>query len=697
MSEMGVEIVAKDQATPVFAAMGQAITADTEKLKTFVAENIKLARAEDDVRKATEKTRRETQALDRDAEKLKRTLGGAMGEYTRELERAEKHLKSGRISQDDYARAVSNARDKLNEANTASQSAFGTKAIEMVKGMVAALGVGSGLAGAVKLIRDEWEAVIEAQRRAATATVTEAQAEGEALRNLGAETPAERDRYLKDIDKMSQETGVSKTDLHKRASTALSAKGALPYESAMEAVGLSAKYLPGDTEGGSIFSGAVLDQMRAGNVDATTAAANLTAVGKFSRIVDPAMIARNVAPAMLAATAKGDTLQEAGPLFAALTTKGDFRGDESKTAQIALQEQLSAFLPKESTYRYEENASAKSALAAERSQITGAVGRDAREAMLSDPEYQKQRAEIARKMGRLGKRPEDQVRREMLQQQLQDIQQTSTAKIEAEMMASPDVQGRLQELQQREAALPKTRVVDRQGTGLGSTRQRIEALRNDPQLMEQFLSGMTAELSSKEAIRQVLSGKGAVGEAYETFRKEFPTAENAKASFEAQTRVVETSPVQQTARMAQGMTTLSQNLATSDPAAARIGAIRETLVSSLRQTGMGALASQVESMKFEMGETGDLQKTRGILTGRAQQLRRGRTVTDYENFDPMSGAYGSKLSQPTEVDLKQADSLEKVVEFLGLLYEETKKSNTQEQQAKIPKALGRPDKETGVD
>jgi hypothetical protein len=227
-------------------------------------------------------------------------------------------------------------------------------------------GMGSKLAGvagtylsvqsAIALVTREYQNMTQAQERARKATMSVAEAQRDALINLGANSPQERDKFVKDIEQMSARTGVSMKDLYLRASTAMSARGNLSVDQAMSAVETSARFLPGNTEAGTTMAGSSLDLMkimkgRGVEITPEQAMGYLMAIGQTARVVDPEKLARNLAPSLASGMASGASERGSGALWSALTgSMVDPFGEKARTVMDKLPRQLAEFLPESTTY-----------------------------------------------------------------------------------------------------------------------------------------------------------------------------------------------------------------------------------------------------------------------------------------------------------------------------------------------------------
>ena len=137
----------------------------------------------------------------RDAKRAFEEIRGPQERYDRKM-RALNHLvERGAITQREYGLAAKQAGEKMARAGRSGRSAFGPRALSQVKQLAGALGLTAGAAGgvgvAIALVKAEFQALLEVQRRAKETSQTVGQAQIGALRNLGADTPAQRDAFSK--------------------------------------------------------------------------------------------------------------------------------------------------------------------------------------------------------------------------------------------------------------------------------------------------------------------------------------------------------------------------------------------------------------------------------------------------------------------------------------------------------------------
>lgn len=181
----------------------------------------------------------------------------------------------------------------------------------------------------------------EMERKANETTLTIADAQIKALRNLGNVSSEERAKFVGDMKKLADDTKVGLQPLYLAASSGLSASGG-NVQATMRAVGAAARIAPESPEELEAISGALLHMGKAtGTQDAMQNLGFLLGVGQQAAVTETGKIASNLAPAVIGVTGYGGTASEAGAIVAALTQgMADPEGRKSGTAAIALAKQL---------------------------------------------------------------------------------------------------------------------------------------------------------------------------------------------------------------------------------------------------------------------------------------------------------------------------------------------------------------------
>lgn len=284
--------------------------------------------------KAAAKAARELERFAKQAAESVKTPQEKHIERTKKLDAA---YRAGHLSVKQYNLALAQSRQELASAGKANNSVFGSQAVSMAKQLAGALGLTGGVAGAVALVRAELNDLWETQKQIRDASLTVADAQIKAFRNLGADSPEDRDAFVDKIKSMSDRTGISQRDLYLLASDALSARGDLSVDKAMEAVEAAAKLAPEDASVARALAGSALDIMKetGGEASAEQSVGFLQEVVSRSRVKDTGKVAKEFTPVFGRAMAAGGDFETTAALFAAITHGAkDEEGAVSRTAAI---------------------------------------------------------------------------------------------------------------------------------------------------------------------------------------------------------------------------------------------------------------------------------------------------------------------------------------------------------------------------
>lgn len=577
-----------------------------QSMQGIIAQQAKMEGGWSKVAAQSRQAERAQNDMARSAQRVLNEIQTPQERYNSRIKELDTLLQHGKLSQDQYGLAVRRARDQMDAAGQAGLDAFGPSA----RSMVMSLG-GSflSLTGVITGIKKEYQSLFEMQDRAREASITVAEAEREALINLGPKTAEERDQFLAKMEDMSQRTGVSRKDLLQRSSAALSAKGFLTDEEALEAVEVSARLLPGSAEEGKVFAASMMDvdkilSSRGRPISAEEAGGYLMSIGETARITNPKDIAANLAPAVASAMATGADERGAGALFSAFTSSlADVTGAESKTATVKLSAMLAKFVP-------------------EKDSIEKRLGAD--------------------------------------------------GGIEEQLIAK--------------------------GTGQTTMEGRIKYLQENEEARQIFLSTADIEPGHRAHVEQLLSGEGAMSQAYEKYYEELPSMQLAAAQFRQKLDVIDASPLQQTAKFGRSVATAREGLQVSDQGAARAGIIRKEYKDLLVDAGLGGLASEMDALGPELTDDSGKVFVEG-LKRRSKSLRQGTKPTVVG-----VGFGGAEVTspgrEPTASDLQKADVLDSLVMTLEesrkqtrLLEEMAQQGKRADQRAGGGVALGKPNED----
>jgi len=222
------------------------------------------------------------------------------------------------------------------------------------------------------------------------------------------------------------------------------------------------------------------------------------------------------------------------------------------------------------------------------------------------------------------------------------------------------------------------RVVDAKGSGLTSTRQRIEAIQQNPRLYEKFMANASFEKAQSGVIEQILQGKGSGASTYASFLQSMPSVAEGRAIFDKNVGVIRGAEEQKTAALARSLETTAERLELADQGGARAGATREQINRILTDTGLGWVATKFKSAGAESSPD-YLKSFRNTIAERRQQLV---APTEQKMVGGLSMAPGAKTlqietvaRQVTQLEKDQAAILGELEAFLGEMIAEQKATN----------------------
>lgn len=291
-------------------------------------------------RQLLETMREEKRQLDgtndemREAAQLVDRTRTATERYEAVMENVNRLHRRGRIDGETRNRVLQQERQRLEEATPAAQS-FGQRMGEVFAGVTAAnLAMEAGRR-VIAALRQEYDRLIERQRRALELTRPLAAAQVEAVHNLGNDPDVNAQQLTTQIRSESQRLGIDESQLTSSVSSALASRGENSVDDAVESVIAATELSPFDSEAQRVFSGAALDLSNRNERGLRGSLGFLLEVGARSRVTDSRLIARNATPAINAATQLGASEEFGGALFATLTQGAtDTEGSVSRTGVI---------------------------------------------------------------------------------------------------------------------------------------------------------------------------------------------------------------------------------------------------------------------------------------------------------------------------------------------------------------------------
>ena len=270
--------------------------------------------------------------------------------YNAEVQRLGELLKEKAIDDETHARAIQRQKDLYNQATNSSKSYLSGLSSGTMQVLAGLTGIGTVIGGIMAVatqLRAEYQNLVSRQKTAADRQIDTAAAQRAAIGNLGQDPNMSVAQLNEQVAKISAETGVNQKDIFEAASSALSARGQLSAQDALDSVRLAALNAPDDVAGLKTMSGSLLDMQKKGGGTTTANIGMFIAAKQAARVETNQAFSQNIIPAATGVQEFGDSPQQALALTAAITQgMGDTQGAMSGTAAISLAQQLERALPK---------------------------------------------------------------------------------------------------------------------------------------------------------------------------------------------------------------------------------------------------------------------------------------------------------------------------------------------------------------
>lgn len=249
------------------------------------------------------------------------------------------------------AKAARDINTRLSDAAQQSDDAFGTFGRSALHQLAAVAGAYIGIQEAIQATTRFLNEQEESLRSAAETQMSLAGAQQEALKNLAGLSAADRKGLLEGfVGEVAGKTGFAdQKQLTLAVGAGVSAGGTV--EQTKSAVEASARILRFDPESVDEFTAAAIDLARAtGKDDAKANLSFLLSSGTQSRVVDPAQLAKNLAPAVVSSVQsvprqnREQASAEAAALFGVFSKAAtDTKGESTATALIQYANELQKF------------------------------------------------------------------------------------------------------------------------------------------------------------------------------------------------------------------------------------------------------------------------------------------------------------------------------------------------------------------
>lgn len=328
----------------VFAGSAQQLLAEYEKLKKAGEQQVVGLQKIGATSKQVHQIEKQQLA---DAKRAYEETRTPLEKYADRVDRLRVLLGKGKIDQDTFNRGLQRQREILQAATPQIQSAT-AKAAEFVKEF---LGIGTAAAGitaAAQALKAEYDALVNRQRQVLATQQTFGQAFRETLINFAADDTVSEDELFGKIQGIAQRTRTDPTIATQAATQALSARGALSNQQALDSVESALKLQPNNLPAAQQMSSRALDLLKSApqGTSLDSVFGFLLQLQQGTEIANLAQLGDTAVPAILSTATRGDSFEQGGELFATLNNlMADQEGRNTRTAQIALSEQLAQSLP----------------------------------------------------------------------------------------------------------------------------------------------------------------------------------------------------------------------------------------------------------------------------------------------------------------------------------------------------------------
>jgi len=594
------------------------------------------------VAKSSRDAAKEEEALGRAARRVFDETRTPQEQYNARMEKLNALVKAGVTDQETFRRAAGRAGDELKGAGGAGVEAFGSKAVGMVKEFAGALGIGFGLAGAIQLVKQEWQAVVDVQNRALEATTTNAAAQRKFRAAAGFESNEEAKQFDEQIEKMAGATGVQGKELYLDAAKAFAVRHGQSKETAMQAVGTAAELFPADADKRQEFTQAILGVTQATGMKQRQAAGWLMASAQRSGIAPP-----DIAP-LINALPGEDPRQ----VMALAQAVGASMGMDPTRAVLGLAQGLAKGVP---------------------AQTNADVQREKEELKAAEAAAEKSHQEYEDRV------KERRINEAVYKQGPGQRQSYALRDLREEKEERARMGGLKAGFEARREALATKK---RKQAG-DTTEERLAYVQAHPELLDEIIEGMALRgPKAKTAVRQLLSGQGATYDLFRQAQAAGISPTDSAAALDKQLGIMGQGGnqlvVDFTRRWAQVRDSLEESGSAANTTRAIKAAIRKDLTPLLEDLGESAFGIKLSNLGHEISPD-FVAEGQERLKRRAESLRHPvamqRDITGNVQISPRKPDLG---------ELEQAGTADKAAKLLEMIHEELMKLNAAQNRPKTP-------------
>lgn len=287
------------------------------------------------LRQLRDAEREEQQQLRQAAGIIERTTT-AEERYDKEIQERKTHLAAGRLTQEQYNRAVGDSKRRLDGATGSTKSLTGSifRTASAVTGVTGAVGA---LLSMARLLKAEFDNIVEKQKNAGDRSIGFEDALTETRFNVGKFLSPEEQRNA--ALKLARTGGITPTRAAKLLGTTATSTGIQNQDDldlALSATAGVARIRPDlEDEDLAALGGAAGSLGKTFGLDVRESVGFINKVGQQSNIAELSKQVQSITPAIAGLKANGFTEGEAGSLLATITQKGfDTEGAKAFTGTV---------------------------------------------------------------------------------------------------------------------------------------------------------------------------------------------------------------------------------------------------------------------------------------------------------------------------------------------------------------------------
>jgi len=263
---------------------------------------------------------------------------GALAAYNKVVKENEKLIAS-QAKLVEASKRAAEAGSKQGDAFARSAKQGEAMAAGFVRSMSGAAAIAGVLTQAVRVLKSEYDAVIERQQKASRTVISTANSEMAMLRNV---SPQDHGYWRSQVGGMAQRTGQTVSAVQQAIADASSAQGNQSNDQLRRNVELAMMVSPENPAEAQTIAGGLGDATRlTGSMDERVNMGAILAMGKQARFRSTPKIAENLIPGAVSVKGYGGTANEAMALNTTLSTlMNDQQGDKTQGSATRIASEL---------------------------------------------------------------------------------------------------------------------------------------------------------------------------------------------------------------------------------------------------------------------------------------------------------------------------------------------------------------------